>query len=122
MLPFVKVIPSEGMPSLGNPFVKGNLFVLFCVIFPKDRELSAEQIATLRNVLSDTQSDSDIKGAADVMTDDEEGPFIEEANMINGDLRQFGKGGANHSGGDDALDSDDEEGGAGVREVQCQQL
>ena len=28
--PFVKRVPNEGMPSHGNPFVKGNLYVFYC--------------------------------------------------------------------------------------------
>eukprot|EP01083_Nonionella_stella_P197437 725880_1 len=27
-LPFVKMIPDEGMPSKGNPFVRGNLYIM----------------------------------------------------------------------------------------------
>ena len=35
-LPFVKMLPDEGMPSKGNPFVRGNLYVMFRVEFPND--------------------------------------------------------------------------------------
>merc|ERR1712125_174458 len=75
-LPFVKMVANEGMPSRGNPFVKGNLYILFRVKFPEDNELSPEQINALRSILSG--------------------------------LRQFGKGGA--AQGNQAYDSDDEEG------------
>merc|ERR1711957_157653 len=39
--PFVKVVMGEGMPSHGNPYVKGHLYVLFSVEFPSDNELDA---------------------------------------------------------------------------------
>merc|ERR1712154_209839 len=49
--PFVKVVSGEGMPSLGNPFVKGNLYVLFRVEFPADGELNTNTIKLLKKVL-----------------------------------------------------------------------
>ena len=105
-LPFVKMIPDEGMPSLGNPFVKGNLYVLFRVKFPEDNELTDEEIKVLKKILPDPDMD--------IEYDAEE---VEEVHMSHADLRQFGKGGAT-GGGDSAYDSDDDEGG---KPVQCQQ-
>lgn len=121
MLPSVKIIPGEGMPSLGNPFVKGNLYVLFRVKFPKKGELSTEQLNALRSILPDPQPEIDIPTSSgngdDGMKTDEEDNIVEEADLVMGDLRQFGKGGAN-SGAENAYDSDEE---GGPREVQCQQ-
>jgi len=104
-VPFVKIVASEGMPSRGNPFVRGNLFVLFRVRFPGDNELTSDQINTLRSVLPDP----------DVATDDDE-ELEEEHYMEHADLRHFGKGGAEQR--NDAYDSDEED---GARPVQCQQ-
>jgi DnaJ family protein A protein 2 len=33
--PFVKIVKGEGMPSKGNMFVKGDLYVAFTVRFPE---------------------------------------------------------------------------------------
>jgi len=107
--PFVKIVANEGMPSLGNPFVKGNLYVLFRVEFPEDNELSQSVVDQLRKILPKPSM------AVDYSIDDEE---VEECHLDAGDVKLFGKGGA-PMGGSDAYDSDDEEGGQGG--VQCQQ-
>ena len=49
--PFVKVVSNEGMPSRGNPFVKGNLYVLFRVEFPEDGEMDERAIGMIRKAL-----------------------------------------------------------------------
>jgi len=105
MMPFVKTIPGEGMPSLGNPFVKGNLYIIFRVTFPNDNELSAEQIKVLKEILPDPEMEVEYN-------EDE----VEEVHMTPADLRHFGKGGAETSGNAE-YDSDDE----GADRVQCQQ-
>jgi len=104
-LPFVKVVPDEGMPSKGNPFVKGNLFIMFRVKFPEDNELPANVVAELKKLLPQPDEPEEY----DPME-------VEEVHLNPADLRGFGKGGANQSGGG-AHDSDDEDG----RPVQCQQ-
>lgn len=106
-LPFVKTVANEGMPSRGNPFVKGNLYILFRVKFPEDGELTADNIKTLKAVLPDPDMEVDY--------DPEE---VEEHHMDAADLTHFGKGGAEHRGSG-ACDSDDEEGGG--QNVQCAQ-
>ncbi|KAL9188839.1 hypothetical protein ACHAXT_007217 [Thalassiosira profunda] len=105
-LPFVKVLPDEGMPSKGNPFVKGNLYVMFRVRFPEDNELPADVVEQLKKLLPQPDEPEEY----DPMD-------VEEVHLNPADLRSFGKGGASH-GGSEAHDSDDEEGG---RPVQCQQ-
>jgi len=108
-LPYSKIVPNEGMPSRGNPFVKGNLYVLFTVVFPNNGDLSPEMIEGLRKFLPGDASSMDI--------DDEE-EDVELAHLEEADVRQFGKGGvASH---ESAYDSDDDEGG-GAQPVQCQQ-
>jgi len=106
ILPFCKLIPNEGMPSIGNPFVKGNLYIVFKVIFPSDNSLSTEQVAALKQILPDPDMEMEY--------DMDE---VEEVHMSDADLRQFGKGGASDAG-DRAYDSDDDD---EPQPVQCQQ-
>ena len=39
------------MPIRGNPFNKGKLFVKFTITFPKNGEMSGDQIQALENIL-----------------------------------------------------------------------
>lgn len=103
--PFVKMIPDEGMPSLGNPFVKGNLFILFKIKFPTDGQLSEKDINALKAVLPEP--------AKDISYDENE---VEEYTMNASNIKQFGRGGAQST--TDAYDSDEDGGG---KQVQCQQ-
>lgn len=105
-LPFVKVLPDEGMPSKGNPFIRGNLYVMFRVRFPEDNELPAKVIEQLKKLLPDPDKSEEY----DPME-------VEEVHLNPADLRSFGKGGA-HNTSSEAHDSDDED---GARPVQCQQ-
>jgi DnaJ family protein A protein 2 len=104
--PFVKIVPGEGMPSHGNPFVKGDLYVLFRVEFPEDGSLQPDQVAALKKILP---------GAA--MAVDYDPETAEVVHLEHADVKNFGKGGATKS--ESAYDSDDEEGGP--QAVQCQQ-
>lgn len=104
--PYVKIVSQEGMPSLGNPFVKGNLYVLFRVEFPEDGELSAESVSAIKKALPNPSMDLEY--------DEEE---VEVCHLDAADVKNFGKGGAAASV--DAYDSDEE--GAGNQNVQCQQ-
>ena len=101
-MPYMTVVANEGMPSKGNPFVKGNLYVAFHDKFPK--QIDPELAAKLKELLPEPN---------------EEEPYdpmeVEEHFMEPGNLRHFGKGGAAVAGND--YDSDDEEG----QGVQCQQ-
>ena len=103
--PFVKIVPNEGMPSHGNPFVKGNLFVLFRVEFPKDGELSKKKVYELKKLLPNP--------AMDISYDEEE---VEVVHLEQGDVKNFGKGGA--ASHDNNYDSDED---SGPGQVQCQQ-
>ncbi len=95
------MVPNEGMPSRGNPFVKGNLYVAFHIEFPQS--ISKEVAEKLRDLLPDANMEEDY--------DPEE---VEEHFLVEADLRHFGKGGAAMA---DEYDSDDE----GQQGVQCQQ-
>jgi DnaJ homolog subfamily A member 2 len=106
--PYIKVVPNEGMPSQGNPFVKGGLYVLFTVEFPKSGDLSDASIKALRKALPGPTMEVEYSDdVADIVT-------TEEA-----DVKMFGKGGLQDRNA--AYDSDDEEGGGGAQAVQCQQ-
>ena len=104
--PYVKVIPNEGMPSHGNPFVKGGLYVLFTVEFPKAGDLPETAIKALREALPGPSMEVEYnEETAEVV-------HLEEANV-----QMFGKGGLQNP--DSAYDSDEE--GARGEGVQCQQ-
>lgn len=96
-------VANEGMPSLGNPFVRGHLFVVFHVKFPDT--LAPDIVEKIRDLLPDAD-----------MPVDYDPEVVEEHFLEQGDLRHFGKGGAATSNNE--YDSDDEEGAQGV---QCQQ-
>lgn len=103
-LPYITVVKNEGMPSLGNPFVRGNLYVAFHVLFPK--ALPPATIQQLNKLLPDAD-----------MPEDYDAEIVEEHFMDVADLRHFGKGGAPLQ--NSQYDSDDDEGGQ--QGVQCQQ-
>lgn len=103
-LPYITSVKDEGMPSHGNPFVKGSLYIAFHVKFPAT--LDASTISTLSQILPDADIEEDY--------DPEE---VEEHFMDTADLKHFGKGGAAATGSE--YDSDDE--GGGPQPVQCQQ-
>lgn len=103
--PFMKKVSEEGMPSKGNPFVRGDLYILFKVNFPRDGELSEDTIKTLKKLLPNPGME---------ITHDENDD-VEEVFMTNAEVKHFGHGGASVQ--DNSYDSD-EEGGQGV---QCQQ-
>jgi len=103
--PFVKIIPGEGMPSKGNPFVKGNLYVLFQVEFPSDGEIDAATINNLKQMLP--------APAMQLEYDEEE---VEVCNLEHADVKNFGKGGASTAVNE--YDSDEE---GGAQQVQCAQ-
>lgn len=109
--PYVKIIPNEGMPSHGNPFVKGNLYVLFTVEFPSDGSLDESVVEALKKLLPKPSQNT----TADVDMDAE---TTEIVHLDAGDITLFGKGGV--SGHSSAYDSD-EEGEGGPQPVQCQQ-
>lgn len=92
------------MPSHGNPFVRGNLYIAFHVKFPKTLEPNV--VKQLKQLLPD----ADIEEEYDPNE-------VEEHFMEFADLRHFGKGGAAVEGNNE-YDSDDDE---GPRGVQCQQ-
>lgn len=106
----IKIIPNEGMPSYGNPFVKGNLYVVFDVEFPADGSLNESKVAAIKGLLPKPMETA----TADVDMDAE---TTEVVHLEHGNGKNFGKGGAASSSS--AYDSDDEEGDP--QAVQCKQ-
>jgi DnaJ family protein A protein 2 len=51
-LPFVKVLPDAFQ---GNPFVRGNLYVMFRVTFPEGDELLADIVAKLKKLMPELE-------------------------------------------------------------------
>lgn len=107
--PFVKVIPNEGMPSRGNPFIKGGLYVMFSVEFPRDGELPDEALALIRKALPGPEMETNF--------DHEQ---TEVVHLETADVKFFGKGGVQKTQSEyDSDDSGSNRGGA--QQVQCQQ-
>jgi DnaJ family protein A protein 2 len=101
-LPYVTMVKDEGMPSQGNPFVRGNLYIAFRVVFPKT--LPADIIQQLRQILPDADIEEDYDPAV-----------VEEHSMEFANLRHYGQGGAAMVNANDDSDDEDQQG------VQCQQ-
>jgi DnaJ family protein A protein 2 len=112
----VKMIPNEGMPSRGNPFVRGNLYVHFTVQFPTDGELSHDVITTLRQLLPGRPPEEE-NAHENVGEEATAAAAAEVVHTTNTDIRNFGKGGMAYSDSTTTSDSDESipEG------VQCQQ-
>jgi len=47
----IRVVENEGMPQHRNPFVKGNLFIKFKIVWPKSGQLTPKQIELLTQAL-----------------------------------------------------------------------
>jgi len=103
MLPYIRKVKGEGMPSHGNPFVKGDLYVAFQISFPDS--LPPDVVESLKKILPGGE-----------MPEEYDENEVEEHFMDAADLRYFGKGGAATAGNE--YDEDDEDGQQGV---QCQQ-
>ncbi|KAG5191923.1 heat shock protein 40 [Tribonema minus] len=101
----LQVIPHEGMPHAGNPYVKGRLFVLFKVVFPETLDQLA--VSAIASVLP--------QPTAPALTGEEEECTLEDI-----DPAQFGQNDAVNAGG--AYDSDEEGGRGGPGRVQCQNM
>jgi len=106
--PCVMTVPNEGMPSRGNPFVKGNLYVAFSIDFPK--KLDKDVVDKLRVLLPDAN-----------MEEEYDPMEVEEHYLETADLRHFGKGGAAISSDGYDTDEDNDFGGQRGNVQQCQQ-
>merc|ERR1712224_301631 len=119
-MPYTMMVPNEGMPSRGNPFVKGNLYVSFSIQFPK--KLDKDVVEKLRDLLPDDATANN--GMEEEKDNNDDNDYdanmeVEEHYLEEADPRHFGKGGAAMSGMNE-YDTDDEEMN-GQNPVQCQQ-
>jgi len=100
----VKQINGEGMPYHGNPFTKGNLFLVFNITYPKTLSIAA--VDAIKKVLP--------VGKVPTLSGEEE-----ECHLVDTDVNQIGK-----NTGDSAYaqaTDEDEEGHShgGAQNVQC---
>ncbi|KAG6968000.1 hypothetical protein JG687_00003976 [Phytophthora cactorum] len=96
-----KSVHGEGMPTHGNPFVKGQLVILFKVQFPESGSLSEKQLSMLKSTLP---APTPLVPAAE-----SEECFLSEFDAEAAKAEQQQR---------EAYDSDEERGG---QRVQCQQ-
>jgi len=103
----LKAVKGEGMPTLKNPFVKGNLFILIDIVFPESLEDSSE----LKKLLP---------GPTEALVDENDHSY--ELHYVE-DMEPSGQGSRHHgSGGGEAYDEDDSpQHGAHPGNVQCRQ-
>ena len=109
----LKAVRGEGMPTVKNPFIKGNLFVVLEVVFPnKLDEKTAKTLAALlpRSAGADKLPSEDDHAFELHHTDDID---TKESQRTHG-----GKGGAEAYHEDD---DEDDEGRSGHPGVQCRQ-
>jgi len=108
-LRMMKAVQGEGMPTLRNPFVHGNLFLMLTIDFPESLTASAQ--AALRNHLPPPKNscvqtqDHEVHGLVDM------DPIVSaQDNAVN------------MGGGQEAYDEDEAHGnGGGAQRVQCAQ-
>lgn len=104
----IRCVRGEGMPTHKNPFVKGDLFIAFNVIFPDSSSLDANQKALLSKILPRPSP-----LGIDENADDIEYHYVENMGPNDRHVSQASRDG-------EAYDEDDERGGGGQR-VQCKQ-
>merc|ERR1711920_532387 len=111
----MKAVIGEGMPTLKNPFVHGNLFLNLTIEFPEELtpEIQSKIHALLPPPLNATQWKEDDQS-------------VEIHTVTNIDpVQSYSSNKVNMSGGGEAYDDEDEEGGGGGMRggqgVQCQQ-
>ncbi|CAI5728230.1 unnamed protein product [Hyaloperonospora brassicae] len=97
-----KSVHGEGMPTHGNPFVKGQLVILFKVQFPESGSLSEKQLSVLKSTLPAPMPVVPVAEAEECFLSE----FDAEAAKAEQQQRE-------------AYDSDEERGGG--QRVQCQQ-
>lgn len=112
----LKAVKDEGMPTLKNPFVHGNIFLILTIKFPEKLEPKTQ--IEIKKLLPPPLNDSKLK---------EDDPNVEPHTLVDIDPVQSALSNkANMStSGADAYDDDEDEGGGGGQRgpggVQCQQ-
>mmetsp|Transcript_8731 Transcript_8731/g.15017 ORF Transcript_8731/g.15017 Transcript_8731/m.15017 type:complete len:126 (+) Transcript_8731:3-380(+) len=110
----LKAVAGEGMPTLKNPFVHGNLFVILTIDFPD--HLTPESQDALRKILPPPLHESKV---------DRADPGVEEHTLVDIDPRASQAANAIHmSAGEEAYDEDERPGNfrAGPQDGQCPQM
>jgi DnaJ family protein A protein 2 len=116
-LRMIKAVKDEGMPTLKNPFIHGNLFLLLTIEFPDT--LTPEAQKGIRSLLPPPLNAPKIK-------ESDEGVEVHNVTDID-PVQSYNSNKINMStGGDSAYDDDDDDaGGGGMRGPggqQCQQM
>lgn len=115
-----KVIRGQGMPSLKNPFIKGDLFIEFDIEFPAPNTLTANQIQALSAALPQPAVDMDIAEAEEALKANSE--THEEVSMEgNVDIRQERVRAAHAQRSEFADGEEDDEDPRGGQQAQCRQ-
>jgi len=113
----VKAVKDEGMPTVKNPFVHGNLFLILTIEFPES--LAVETQKSLRSLLPAPLNKP-------AFTEDDKDVEIHVVTEID-PVASFNENKINMKGGGEAYDDDDEDGdrggmrGPGGQQVQCNQ-
>jgi len=109
-----KMIQGEGMPTKGNPYEKGNLYITFKVNFPDKQWANRTDLQALTRLLPERSIPQAI------INDDNEEVHLEDP--VYQQNRRGQRGSYGHHGGM-AYDEDDEDGhpGGHGQGVQCQQ-
>lgn len=104
----MKAVKGEGMPTYKNPFVHGNLFVVFTIQFPNSLDPEAQNC--LRSILPPPLNVP--KGGA------EEEHFVTDIDPV----QSYNSNKVNMQAGGEAYDEDEEGGGMDRQNPQCQQI
>ena len=106
----MKAVKGEGMPTHKNPFVCGNLFLVFKIVFPT--ELDEAAVTALKKVLPPPKTQLKHKEDADNV----EVHFLADMDPVE----SYKEGVGNDGKG--AYDEDEDQGGIpGGQRVQCNQ-
>merc|ERR1740120_517065 len=109
----MKAVKDEGMPTIKNPFVHGNLFLILTIEFPES--LTPANQKAIRSLLPPPLNIPTLK---------EDDPNVEIHTVTNIDpVQSYNSNKVNMTVGGEAYDDDEEEGGGmrGPGGAQCQQ-
>jgi DnaJ homolog subfamily A member 2 len=109
----IKAVKGEGMPTIKNPFIKGNLFILLEIEFPK--KISSEAINMVKSVLPSSA------GIEKLPSDDDQSY---ELHYVEDIMPGEDKSRESHNQGnayDEEEEGDGDERGGQQRGVQCAQ-
>eukprot|EP01026_Neomeris_dumetosa_P045371 TRINITY_DN3841_c0_g2_i14.p1 TRINITY_DN3841_c0_g2~~TRINITY_DN3841_c0_g2_i14.p1 ORF type:complete len:453 (+),score=92.84 TRINITY_DN3841_c0_g2_i14:129-1487(+) len=114
-------IEGEGMPLHGSPFVKGNLYLHFKVVFPDS--FSLDQVETINALLSGPSSadKSQENNQNEMETDDAEEVVLSKIDNIEDELQRRQEEAKMYRTGQAYESDSDEEFPRGAQRVQCAQ-